>query len=293
MKIKTNTTVLIAALVLFSLIFITTPKNVTADYLQAEVGGVPGSTRATFIKSEGKNDNEGYNVFAKIQPEGTTRAIVSFDQQMIEDALASLGNPTNYIATFHLETTKGPKGFGVNGQVLDVHRMTKNWVEGNGRLVYPNEYDPVDVTIEEWETYIATRGTGSGVTWNCAIDSNISNTQKDCTGETAWNMNSPSHWPFISTPTDSLTILNDPNVVNGYTIDYSLDMTGVPQGVNVTEDVEYFMEHPEENFGWIIKKRDETAETGYINILTDIHYDQPGIWGNSDTIQWLRITAIE
>lgn len=57
---------------------------------------------------------------------------------------------------------RGARRRGEQGRLL-----LENWVEGNGKNY---QLDAPD----------AFRGTGSGVTWNCAVDTNIENNQTDC-----------------------------------------------------------------------------------------------------------------
>jgi len=105
--------------------------------------------------------------------------------------------------------------------------MLQPWVEGNGYMVivFPN------------------RGTGYGATWNCASDSDISNTRTDCNGSTAWDMTDSCSWPFVSTPT-ATAIINK-------------NQTGTVS-FDVTSDVQSFLNGTNQNDGRIVKLDNES-----------------------------------
>ncbi len=78
--------------------------------------------------------------------------------------------------------------------------------------------------------------TENGATWNCPDDANTSNGDPDC----------PIQWnggDFVAAPSDSMT------QVNG--------VSGVYAQFDVAEDVAAFLAGAP-NFGWLVKKRDET-----------------------------------
>ena len=117
----------------------------------------------------------------------------------------------------------------------EAHRLLKDWSEGNGTE--------------------AARGTGTGATWNCAVDSNITNQATDCTGPRAWEMgqpNNPAVHPWHQTPSDTITITNGQTG----TVEY-----------DVTADVAAFLNGWYTNYGWIIKKTDE-GQTGSVTFGT-------------------------
>lgn len=117
--------------------------------------------------------------------------------------------------------------WGATGRQIDVDKLNHSWVEGNGTW-FQNGY----------------RGIGSGVTWNCSVDSDIPNDSADCSGSTAWDMLDESSWPFDDTPTATATITNNE--------------TGTVT-FNVSSDVQAFLNGTANN-GWLIRKDDESQE---------------------------------
>jgi DNA-binding beta-propeller fold protein YncE len=116
-------------------------------------------------------------------------------------------------------TSNGNNWGGINSnRAIESHKMISNWTEGNG----------ISKT---------SRGSGQGVTWNCSTDTDITNKLVDCLS--VWNGGS------FSGITDSKIIKN--SMVNQW-IEF-----------NVTSDVDSFLDgNPNDNFGWVIKKSDET-----------------------------------
>jgi Putative metal-binding motif len=76
--------------------------------------------------------------------------------------------------------------WGRTGRTVDVHALLVDFDEGNGQTFR--------VRRSQW-----TRGTGSGVTWECASDADIANTRTDCA---MWDGGS-----FAAPPTDSVLFL--------------------------------------------------------------------------------------
>ena len=181
------------------------------------------SVADSYIKQGSQNQNEGSSTFMRIQSSGHNRALIKFDQQQIA---AAVGNSQNYTATLKFIITDNGNNWGTEGRTIDLHRLTTDWMEGNGFIVGNQPSD---------------RGTGSGVTWNCTIDTDIHNQNDDCSGTTAWDMTHDTSWPFISTPTATANITNNETGV------VSFDVTG---------DIQAFLSGTA-NDGWIIKKTNE------------------------------------
>ena len=78
-------------------------------------------------------------------------------------------------------------------------------------------------------------------TWNCPNDTNLNNSSPDCSP--SWNMGNSSQWPFVSTPSSVATIKDG--------------QTGVVEW-DVTADVRAFVAGSAQNFGWLVRKADET-----------------------------------
>lgn len=177
-----------------------------------------------YIKDGSQNENEGASTFLRIQSSGHNRALVDFDEQAIKNAV---GNDPDYTATLRFTISDNGNNWGSTGRTIDIHRLTSAWAEGNGFIV------------GNTPSY---RGTGAGVTWNCAIDTNIANQSADCNGSTAWNMSNSSLWPFAAIPTDTQTITNNQSGTVSF---------------DVTADVQSFVHGSSQNDGWIIKKTNE------------------------------------
>ena len=178
----------------------------------------------SYIKQGSQNENEGASTFLRLQQSGYNRALLKFDESQIQTAVNS---SSSFSAKLQLTITDNGNNWGTSGRSIELHRLTQNWIEGNG-FIYGN--NPSD------------RGTGSGTTWNCATDSNIHNQASNCNGLTSWNMTTSSLWPFVSIPTASTTINNN--------------QSGIVE-FDVTSDVQSFLSGSNQNYGWLIKKTDE------------------------------------
>lgn len=199
--------------------------------------GTPGvitinSTADTYVRSGQSNQNEGAGQFMRVQSSGYNRALVRFDQSALQSVI---GGGTVVSAKLRLTITDNGNNWGTAGRTVDVHRLISDWAEGNG-----TESD---------------RGTSSGATWNCAIDSLIENLTKNCSGSTEWEMgqpNNPALHPWIETASATQTITNN--------------QTGVVE-FDVTADVASFATGINSNYGWIIKKTNE-GHTGQVSFGT-------------------------
>ena len=176
----------------------------------------------SYVRNGQANQNEGGGQFIQIQASGNNRGLLRFDQYQLQK---QIGNHQVLSAKLRMTITDNGNNWSQNGRTVDVHRLISDWVEGNG-----TEND---------------RGTGSGATWNCAIDSDIHNTLKNCSGATEWEMgqpNNPSVHPWIETASATQTINNN--------------QSGIVE-FDVTTDVTEFLQGPSSNYGWIMKKTDE------------------------------------
>jgi len=185
----------------------------------------------TYVRSGQGDRNLGAGTFMRIQANGDNRALVRFDQAAIQSAI---GTGIVLSATLRLTIVDNSNNWGPTGRTVDVHKLLSNWAEGNG--TEPN------------------RGTGAGATWNCAVDSNIANQAKDCTGPTEWEMgqpNNPTVHPWLQVPTDTITITNGQTGVVEY--DVTADVSAFVTGIN--------------NYGWILKKTNE-AQNGSVSLGT-------------------------
>lgn len=205
----------------------------------AEVYGSPtqqtltlNASSDTYVK-DGQNDrNQGGDVFMRLRDNGNNRALVRFDQAALQSAV---GNRTVLSAKLRLAIVDNNSNWGQSGRTVDVHRLLSNWAEGNGTD--------------------SSRGTGPGATWNCAIDINIANQAKDCSGATEWTMGQPSNvpaHPWVQTPTDTQTIVDGQAGIVEY---------------DVTADVSAFIIGSATNNGWIVRKTLE-GQTGSVSFGT-------------------------
>jgi len=173
-------------------------------------------SKDSYLRKVFSNTNEGDNENLLVAFLGSYRTIVAFDQPQI--AAATQGK-TLQSAKLNLYINKNFNDWGSSGRDIEVRPLLSSWTEGNGI----NEFIPIPKV-----------GTGSGVTWNCATDSNISNYKADCS---KWNGGK-----FGSAT-------NKVKITNGLSGWISLD---------VTSDVKSFLNGAKVNNGWIIKKVDET-----------------------------------
>ena len=117
-----------------------------------------------------KNLNDGANALLVVD---THRSVVAFDLT---------GVPTTGLrrVTLRLTLAEPATSWGGQGRLVSVHRLAVPFAEGNG----------------EWFDLPGssrTRGNGRGVTWNCAVDSQIANTMPNC--GTPWNGGSTAAGP--------------------------------------------------------------------------------------------------
>jgi len=168
----------------------------------------------SFIISDSGNTNNGANSLLKVQQQRQMRTLVSFDLTPFENQELSSAKLRLYAQS---------NGYNWNnGESIEVHRLNTGWTEGNG----------VDNV----------KGTGQGVTWRCATDSNITNSVPDCNSQ--WSGSS-----FIAEPSDTIQITNNTK--------------GVWLEFDVTDDVNYFLDsNTTNNFGWTIKKTNEQTSGG-------------------------------
>lgn len=191
----------------------------TASSLQAAFD----ASSDTYVQGGSANRNNGGAQLMQVRSNGNNRALVRFDQAAMQ---AAVGNATVLGATLELTITANGNNWGASGRTVDVHRLLVDWAEGNG-----TDSD---------------RGSGLGATWNCAIDAQIENQAKNCTGGAEWEMGQPGNpavHPWQQAPTATQMITNN--------------QTGIVE-YDVTADVVAFLQGTTPNHGWIVRKTDET-----------------------------------
>ena len=113
---------------------------------------------------------------------------------------------------------------------LYIEHNQQNW--SSGRTV------DIHRLTAEWAGEVGGIEGEDGVTWNCQHDTEPEDIFQDCT--TTWNGGT-----FVATPSDTDTYTN---TTSGWV------------SFDVTADTSFFLNNPTQNFGWIIKKTDETVD---------------------------------
>lgn len=163
----------------------------------------------TYLKQGTPNKNQGTLTSLSIQDSGNHRTILRFDS-------AAMSELTDGTTTLNLAISLNANNWGTTGRQIAVYRLTTAWTE-------------------------------LGATWNCAVDTDTSNSNDDCSGATAWVMDQPLHpelHPWVATPTAVTTI------TNGQSGTVTFD---------VSSDVALWRSGGAPNYGFIIKKVDEGA----------------------------------
>jgi uncharacterized repeat protein (TIGR01451 family) len=174
------------------------------------VSGALAALKDSFLRQGNNDTNEGANERLRIQNSGNNRAVVAFD-------LSGVATSGLVSATLVLNIAENIDNWGPTGRPVDVHRLLVDWTEGNGRNLIFAGGGP------------AVRGTGPGVTWHCATDTDINNSVPD---GPLWNGGT-----FAAATAPSVLHLN------GLTGEVSWDVTAdVLAGAS---------------FGWLVKKQDE------------------------------------
>ncbi|MBL8229539.1 MAG: DNRLRE domain-containing protein [Bryobacterales bacterium] len=166
------------------------------------------ATADTYVRSGSPNQSQGYDTILRVQDSGNNRALVQFSQAVIASVV---GGGTLQSARIRLYIIDNGNNWGSAGRPVSAHRITRAWTE-------------------------------AGATWNCPDDTNPVNSAKDCNPD--WQMGQTANWPFVATPTASVTHQNN--------------QTGWVEW-NVTADVAAFLAGTATNYGWLIKKDDEGA----------------------------------
>ena len=134
------------------------------------------------------------------------RALVGFDVSNVDFSkvtsakLVLTVSNNGYDIAPYSPSSGWPVGGGINAARL--FDGFESWVEGNGNN-FPTSNNP--------------RGTGSGVTWQCATDTNIANEKADCSGAFKWKQGGR----FVQGPLRGPALLTD----------------GIPDGTKIEIDV--------------------------------------------------------
>lgn len=136
--------------------------------------------RDAMLLTSNRNQNEGANDLLALHENGPRRIVLHFPtgnidlSGMVEARLAM---------TIRFNDVNWPAA----GAPVDAFRLDANFAEGNGKsFKIPADQAP-------------TRGSGSGVTFNCAVDGNVSNEAADCANQ--WNAGATAIGAATSTVT--------------------------------------------------------------------------------------------
>src|SRR5262249_59520208 len=106
----------------------------------------------SFLRRQAVNTNEGANGRLILRKSGPNRPIVAFD-------LSGVSRSAVTKATLVLTVAKNFHNCGSQGGLVELHPLLEDFTEGDGKSL--------NVPFAE-----QTRGTGAGVTWACATDTN-------------------------------------------------------------------------------------------------------------------------
>ncbi len=193
----------------------------------------------SFMRKGKGSFNEGANTRLFVQRKGSkrSRTAVSFNIDITTPLTT---------ATLVLTVAKQAENWGQDGRFVDVHLLNEPFTEGNGFILGQSNADE-------------DRGTGEGVTWKCATDTNISNTKNDC--DTNWKGGSESITPIA---TDS--VLHANTLIAGDTVVW-----------DVTNDVTTAVSEGATEVSWIIKKEAE-GQNGRV-----VYYSKDGATAEGNT----------
>jgi len=206
------------------------PTGVHAARAQADVAQSRDTTLApaadTYIRQGSPNQNQGAELILRLQSSGKNRALLRWDQQALVQAQAG-----GTVTSARLELTIADLGdnWSSAGRTIELHRMTQAWTE-------------------------------LGATWNCAVDSVPGNSQPDCAGPTAWEMDPGGANPWVAAPTATALLKNG--------------QTGVVT-FDVTADVVAWLAG-QPNDGWILKKTVE-GDPGKVDFGSRESATPPGL----------------
>lgn len=112
----------------------------------------------SMLRGGDRNTNEGANTILAVSGSGNTRVVLDFG--------ATAGPPVGQVLLL-LDIADNVGNWGVAGKYVSVHPLDLAFEEGNGKAYGL----PPSAQV---------RGSGSGVTWNCPVDDNITNSAIDC-----------------------------------------------------------------------------------------------------------------
>jgi hypothetical protein len=186
-------------------------KRVAVTKAAATVSTSLSAVGDTYLRVSNANSNQGGELVLNVQTTGRNRTLLFFDTAAIQEAVSA---GTLVSATLELTIDSPASNWGATGRDIAVHRLKQASAE-------------------------------LSATWNCAIDANVQNSQADCSGATAWNMDStdPAVQPWQSPATATALI--------------TTGLTGVV-AFDVTADVAAIAGGTWAGHGFLVKKVEET-----------------------------------
>lgn len=154
----------------------------------------------TYLRRGAANRNQGGEPILRLKQGGDNRALVRVDPAALASAL---NGATLVSAALQLHVEENGRNWGSAGRTVDAHRLTAAWSE-------------------------------TGATWNCANDSNPTNSKADCAAPWAGGS-------FAAAPT--ATVLHTRELSGWVSYDVTPDVASLEGGAP--------------NLGWVIKKSDE------------------------------------
>jgi parallel beta-helix repeat protein len=179
----------------------------------------------SILAPSSRNLNDGGNALLVVDAH---RTVVAFD-------LAGISATGLSRVTLRLTLAEPASGWGSTGRAVSVHRLAVPFAEGNGQWF-------------DLPSSSRTRGNGVGVTWNCAMDSEIANGAANCS--TSWNGGSAAAGPA------SAAVLH----TNGLTGAVDWD---------VTADVLQALSENAASIQWLIRRAVESQNGRAIYYSTD------------------------
>ena len=226
-------------------------QNDDGDLLSAELFAIRPSVLEvmadSFLRSGNANTNEGANLNMVVRSSGHNRAIVSFDL----NELLSLGVTSVETATLRLYIVHNANNWGNEGRTIDAHHLLEDWIEGDGANM-----KPANLTNAAFNPF-KNRGDGVGITWKCAIDTEVNNQKADC--DPKWHGGT-----YDPIPSDTVTIFKD------FAGNNQLPPTTKTEGwveFDVTLNVNECLADEEQSCSWLIRKTQE-GQNGRIEFAT-------------------------
>jgi hypothetical protein len=200
------------------------------------LGGGPGPQNAppkeATLLHGAKNENNGANnsILVKVQ----TASVVGFPfNTVLQNAAAALPVTKAVLRVFVCNTPNDPNFCPNSANAPDGQNFTPHdWPAAGGHDTafemadgferwgsgLPPSNTPPEGNGNNFPTDNNPRGSGAGVTWNCVIDSNITNEAQDCSGPDFWNGGLKAQ---LTPGIDSTTLITN-SIADGTPVDFDV-----------------------------------------------------------------------